>query len=289
MTGIGLGRARLKEVQSSFWNQENLTKIWDETKRTISHVIKKLSNFGLTHVNLLPSTNSLIPLFTLHAVWKDNSSYSFEKAFRWFLLANRDGRYSGSAITTLNDDIKTIKESSSFEEVLEKLYGKLKAEEKIREEEFLHRYDRAGSKFLRLLLYLLLFKNQARDWFEGNLIGYDKTTSAVTAGFEPHWHHIFPKSFLRMFNVNSDDINALANITVLNAQTNAKKIRNKPPWQYFNDLKVSGEDLKRHLIPDSLTSLLDNTSWNVDKYQIFITERAILLAEEANKFLDSIK
>ncbi|MEW6048411.1 MAG: hypothetical protein AB1609_18360 [Bacillota bacterium] len=54
-------------------------------------------------------------------------------------------------------------------------------------------------------------------------LGYDKTGSPLTSGYEPQWHHIYPPNLLRAAGVPDDDIHALANITVLNERTNVKK------------------------------------------------------------------
>lgn len=102
MTGIGYGRARLIEVPRDFWNREKLPPVWGHCRDTITEVLKRLGEFGIVSADLLPSTNSLIPLFVLHHRWHSSAGYRFGKALRWFLLANQDGRYSGSAITSLS-------------------------------------------------------------------------------------------------------------------------------------------------------------------------------------------
>jgi hypothetical protein len=121
MTGLGRGRARLIEVPRDFWNPENLRHVWKAAKETILEVLKRLAEVGITSADLLPSTNSLIPLFVLHHRWEGKPGYRFSKALRWFLLANRDGRYSGSAITSLNEDLRTITDALDFDQAIENL------------------------------------------------------------------------------------------------------------------------------------------------------------------------
>lgn len=91
-----------------------------------------------------------IPLFVLHQHWSSKPNYSFSKALRWFLLANRDGRYSGSSITYLNEDVKSIKEANDFDSAINKLMNKIKTPIILEESEFVERYDRADNRFLRL-------------------------------------------------------------------------------------------------------------------------------------------
>lgn len=294
MTGIGRGRARLKDVPKDFWNPENLSNVWKRSKEVISEVLKRFSEYGIMSSDLLPSTNSLIPLFVLHHRWKDKEGYFFGKALHWFLLANLDGRYSGSAITSLNEDVRAVTEATSFATAMETLRKRLRVPSKIAEDEFLNRYDRAGQRFLRLILYLVLFRCEARDWVDRTRIGYDKTGAPMTVGFEPQWHHIFPSSVLKKAKVSDDDIHAIANITVLNERTNVKKLSGKPPSRYIREWGISKELLLAHLIPDSFASATDDDRlleqrWDVKHYQDFLIERAQVLAHKANEFLQELE
>lgn len=294
MTGIGRGRARLIEVPKDFWNSEKLSKVWKRSKEIISEVLKRLSECGIMSSDLLPSTNSLIPLFVLHHQWKDKEGYRFGKALHWFLLANWDGRYSGSAITSLNEDVRIITEATGFDQAIETLRKRLRVPSKIEESEFLNRYDRAGQRFLRLMLYLMFFRCEAVDWVDGTRIGYDKTGAPITVGFEPQWHHIFPRSVLKKANVSDDDIHALANITVLNERTNVNKLAGKPPSRYLQEFKISEDNLRAHLIPGSFANVANDKQlleqrWDVKHYTDFLIERAQLLAQEANKFLQGLE
>jgi hypothetical protein len=294
MTGLGRGRARLIEVPRDFWNPENLRHVWKAAKETILEVLKRLAEVGITSADLLPSTNSLIPLFVLHHRWEGKPGYRFSKALRWFLLANRDGRYSGSAITSLNEDLRTITDALDFDQAIENLYERLRVSWEIDEGEFLNRYDLADYRFLRLMLYLLIFDHEARDWVDGTRIGYDKTGARIAAGFEPQWHHIYPKNTLKKEGMTDDDINCLANITVLNERTNVKKLAGKPPWRYIRDFRISEQDLRSHLIPDPFARAANDETllyqqWSAKKYTDFVIERARLLAEQANIFLQKLE
>jgi len=292
MSSIGIGRARLIEVPRDFWDR-SLSNVWGTTKRIIQEVLLRLAEYGITSVDLLPSTNSLIPLFVLHYCWGDKRGYRFGKALRWFLRANWDGRYSGAAITSLNEDIRSIMEAKSFDEAIENLEKRLRVPQKIDGSEFLNRYDQAGSRFLRLMLYLLIFRREARDWLDGTRIGYDKTGAKIASGFEPHWHHIYSRSVLKREGIPDDEINCLANITVLNRRPNIR-LGHMLPSQYIQRFQISEEDLRRHLIPDAFAKVANNPEllekqWSLERYTEFLFERANLLAEEANRFLEELE
>lgn len=289
MTGIGKGQTRLKEVPKDFWNPQTLPMVWKEAKATICEVLKRLAEVGIMSVDLLPSTNSLIPLFVLHHRWGKAGDYSFNKALRWFLLANRDGRYSGSAITSLNEDVRTIREAKCFREAVENLEKRLQISP-ITKEDFLSRYKRSDIPFPQLMLYLLLWHREARDWVDGTRIGYDKTGAPITTGFDPQWHHIYPRSVLRKAGIADDYIHALANITVLNERTNVNKLAGKPPSDYIHRFRISEQTLRGHLIPETFARVVNDKAllekqWDVERYMDFLNERAQLLAEEANAFL----
>lgn len=290
MTGIGRGRARLLEVPKDFWWPNNLHTVWKDTRETIMEVLaKRLVEFGITSADLIPSTNSLIPLFVLHHRWRAEPSYHFNRALHWFLLANWDGRYSGSAITSLNEDVRTVVEASDFNQALENLRARLRVPSEIAEDEFLRRYDRAGNRFLRLMLYLVLFRNEARDWVDETRVGYDKSGAQISAGFEPQWHHIYPRKMLAEANIQEDDIHALSNITVVNERTNANKLGGKPPLHYIQKFKISREALRKHLIPQDFSESMSEEVWDVKRYSDFLIERALLLSKEANAFLHELR
>lgn len=294
MTGIGYARARLKEVPGIFWDPDNLPSAWKNTKAAISGTVKRIAEFGILSDSLLPSTNSLIPLFVLHHRWGPKPDYRFSRALRWFLLANRDGRYSGSAITTLNEDVRAITEAKDFDNALANLLNRLQASPEIDEEEFLNRYDRAGNRFLRLMLYLVLYHRKAPDWVDGTRLGYDNTGSPITMGFQPQWHHIYPRSMLKRAGETNDVVHALANITVLNERTNVNKLAGKAPWRYLQQFDISPEVLRTHYIPESFAQAVGNEAllkdrWSTDKYTDFLIERALSLAQEANAFLQNLE
>jgi hypothetical protein len=293
MTGIGRGQTRLKEVPRDFWNPKNLSTVWRDTKETIVEVLRRLAEYGITSVDLLPSENSLIPFFVIHHRWKDEQGYRFGKTLRWFLRANWDGRYSGSAITSLGEDIRTIRDAGSFDEAIKNLENRLRVGPKIDEREFLGRFDQPKNYFLRLMLYLLIFRRGARDWVRRTRIGYDETGARITSGFEPQWHHIYPRSVLKRANIPDDEINCLANITVLNERANLRLGRMLPS-QYIRRFQISEQDLRDHLIPETFAKAASDPDllekqWSLERYTEFVIERAKLLAEEANKFFQELE
>ncbi|MBC7252722.1 MAG: DUF262 domain-containing protein [Actinobacteria bacterium] len=303
LTSIGAGRARLIEVSKDFWEKESLMAVWELCKETMAEVVKRMAEFGILNGDLLPSKNSLTPLFALHHKWKADPAYDFKKALYWFLLANRDGRYSGSSITNMNEDVRALNEAESFESALEKLLDRLRVNDIVDEAEFLGRYDRAGNRFYRLLYFINIFKNGAKDWVDHSLIGYDKTGGALLKGFQPNWHHIFPRSILKKNAFPEDEIQAMANVTVLNERTNVLKLTSLSPEEYIRRFKITREELSGHDIPDSFLASIPEKwdggagdqgeqlkrDWDTSRFRDFIIERATLLGKKSTTILQGLK
>jgi len=293
MTSVGYRRARLIEVPKTFWAPDNLPGVWTRTSKIISETIIRLAEHGIVSAALLPSANSLIPLFVLQDRWGGEAGFNFRKSLHWFLLANREGRYSGSAITALNEDVRAINESDSLDDALARLLERLQTRDEVAPEEFIKRYDRAGNRFLRLMVYLVTYAGGGVDWVDKTRIAYDKGGNAVLAGFEPQWHHVFPRKVLKDVGRLPDEINALANIAVLNERTNVKKLAAKRPAQYLVQQRITARELEGHAMPRSFLEAVEkgdavlDWQWAVERYDDFLKERSGELARRSTLLLRS--
>jgi len=280
VTGVVRGTARLKDIndKEGFWTAE-LPKAWKPAQQAITKTIKLLTDRGLLSTQLLPSRNSLIPLFAFEARFGD--VVPFDPVFRWFLLANADGRYSGASVTALSQDLASIRDAGDGGAAVKALLGQLRVTDTIQPDRFLTDYSR--DRFGRLLVYLLLFDRQALDWVSKVRIGFDKTDSSLNDGFLPEWHHIYPRAFLKRSwkgdKRSEDDMNLLANLTVINEATNKKKLQAKPPEAYIAEYGITDADLARHIVPQTARPL------EASRYDDFVMARAEALAAAANNYL----
>jgi len=270
ISGIEHGTARVGEVPQEWWKQE-ITQPWTRAKRAISGVLKYLASRGLLSGRLIPSHNSLIPLFALAG--KHPSTINLDRAFRWFLLANAEGRYSGAPNEILTKDLRTIHLASDAVAALTSLEEDLPSFEEISPERFLESYR--GNTFGKLLLSLILFDGEASDWLDGNRIGYSIDDNMLLEGFLPDWHHIYPENVLKKVRLQKAKMDALANITILNKPSNRHKIRSTPPEIYSIQFNIGSSQLKSHFVPSDIELTIEN-------YDRFIAERAELLADAAN-------
>jgi hypothetical protein len=273
---VGHGSARLRDVPGAFWEQsDRFDEHWRKTKEAISSVIKSLTEYGVLSSDLLPSLNVLIPVFLLRAQFP--TDFSFRRAFRWLLIATRDGRYSGSALTVLDQDSRQIRTKASFGEAIDDMAARLSAGAGFVAEDFREEYT---DKFMRLILYLTAFDAKARDWINQEVrVGFDREDNELNEGFKPEWHHIFPRKVVRD---RYDDVlvDSISNIAVLNEKAN-RAFSGHPPQKYLAEHGVKPERLTEQAIPPADTMV-------IDRFEKFLEKRSQLLAERATTFLESL-
>ncbi len=271
------GIARVEELPISFWKEE-ITTIWDNFTESVDEVLTYLWDRGIPFLDLIPSEYTLIPLFALHARFKDTPDYSFDLTFRWFIWANQEGRYSGAPLETLTKDGKVIYQANSLNDALLKLSpDKLPSRsdfERLFREPF-----RKGS-FQALLLHIMLWQKDVRDWL--NPVGI-RAISLQNGTLKPNWHHILPLSYAERYGYKS--ANSTANITILCESTNIRRLKGKPPWIYVPRNRISQEVLEEHFIPPQFASkFITAAQLTPEEFLNFIHERSKLLADEAIYF-----
>lgn len=272
------GTARLKDISKEKWDPSpHFDECWTKTKDAVSYIIKNLNQYGILSSDILPSYNALIPLFILYS--KFPSNFDFKKGLRWFLLATLDGRYSGSSVTTLDQDSKAIYNSASFEDALSKLIISVKDQSEFSNTDFLGSYK---DESMQLIIYLTVFSNKAMDWVNQDIrIGYDRSVNGLNEGFRPEWHHFFPKKILRENSIEESEINSIANIAVLNERAN-RSFASMFPSDYLAKFNVSKDRLKEQCFPE------DMDYSTVRGYKDFLAKRSELLACAANQFMRNL-
>jgi hypothetical protein len=279
MVAVYKGTSRLKDVPRDFWKQSpEFTEAWTRTRAAINNVVKVLREIGILTTDVLPSWNALIPLFALDDLYAKGDAGSLRKAAYWLLCAVKDGRYSGSAITTMAQDLSTIRNAGTFLSALQALRHGLAMSLAFTPADMLRRYDEDA--FLRLLLYLVIFERKAEDWKTGQRLGFDRGDNALNEGFRPEWHHFVPRGRLRDRQPAPppDDLaNALANIVVLGEGDNRRFSYNEP-HKYLEKYKIPDHRVHQQLFPN-------RELWTPSNYEKFIDERSQLLADAMNDYV----
>jgi hypothetical protein len=283
LTAVGSKKVRFAQVADGFWNKKNIAPAWEKTKQGWHHVLKCLEWYGIVTTEILPSDAVFVSASALFERFPDADR---GRAFEWMLQALRYGRYSGSAASSLDEDLREIENASEPDEAIDKMRKRIRAIEPLSAEEFLRDYSDA--RFGRLLLYLLAFRNKAVDWDKsGNRIAFQG--NELVSGFSPQFHHIFPRGFLidkqthePHPGITADQIEALANIAIIGAGVNIR-ISDKDPLAYFAKYGIGPDKRSQQFIEGPVEEM------NRDNYPKSLNARALALADAANDFLAELK
>jgi hypothetical protein len=275
LTGIGVKRVRYNYVEDSFWQADQIHDAWARTKRAWSLMIARFKDFGIAGNALMPTGNALVTTIALVDKFPDDD---FRPILFWFLQASRFGRYSGSSTTSMEEDLRDVDEACTQHDALERLLRRIRYVPPLSAEDFLRDYG--DSRFGRLMLYLLIYRNEALDWDKRGLrIGFDEQD--VMAGFQPQFHHIFPKKLLEG-QIDPPLIDALANIAVIGPTINIR-INKKDPLDYIPRYEIGAEKLRQQLIEPAILSV------TLDGYPEWLRTRAEALAAAANRYLEELR
>ncbi len=237
---IAEGKARVGQAHTELW-RSGITQRWDKIKSGIEQVILELWERGVTGPEMIPSSYTMVALFSMAVKFSEVPGYDFNRLYKWFLQANLKGRYSDAPLETLTLDGGSIYQAQNIDEVLSKVdVGMTKEDlEQVVNDKFRVNSSQA------LLMHALLWSDNVRDWYEP--FGLPTLTKAPRS-LEPHWHHILPKAWGRRNNFEEYDYTA--NVTRLCGKTNVKKLGSKPPWEYVPENEIEKEALVAHFIPN---------------------------------------
>lgn len=283
LTAVGAKRVRFKQVSDDFWNAAAIAPAWKRTKESWHRVLNWLSTYGIASNQILPSDAAFVPAVALFDKFPDVPR---DLAFEWFLQALRYGRYSGSAATSIDEDLRDIEAENTATGAVESMRRRIRAIEPFSTDDFLRDYSDA--RFGRLLLVLLVLKNEAIDWDEsGNRLAFDG--NELAPAFAPQFHHIFPRRFLApndeemaKGNAAPEQIEALANIAIIGASVNIR-ISNKNPLDYFAKYGIDAAKRRQQFIDGDVNEMV------IDQYVKWLQTRAQRLTQEANRFFSKLR
>jgi len=275
LTGIAKKAVRYRSLAKSFWNAASIQPVWERTKKAWSLAIKRLKDHSIPGNAIFPTDNALVSLIAVLDKFPDDG---FSPVFYWFLQASRFSRYSTSSTSSMEEDLKEISESSTQTEALERLLARIRYIPPLTAEDFMRDYS--DTRLGRLLLYLLVVRNEAVDWDQRSVrIGFDG--AELLAGFQPQFHHVFPKKFLEG-QTDASLIDALANIAIIGPAINIR-ISKQNPMNYIPKYKISAEKLRQQFISGQITNTV------VKQFPDWVRARADELASVGNAFLEELR
>ena len=275
-TGIGAGKSRFRDISPDFWENLDNSKAWDTTQRSLRSVCQGLRQYGIINSDLALSSNAIVAAAVYRAQFPQGS---FGPFLSWILSSVKEGFFGGPTETKMDRVIGAVHNVDSSDEALRGLDSLLNDPLKFTPEEFIETGSGRNS-VQRLMIYLLAFKNDAQDW---NTDGYKVKAEAV-GSYEPEWHHIFPRKWLRdqVPGIEKKLIDSVANMAVISGEAN-RKIAAKAPKDYIAELNLAARGLlDQQAIPDP-------TFVEPDKYKEWLHRRAERLAQASNEFLAELR
>lgn len=269
---VGTNQSRFRYL-SALWkkDQSELEDIWTTSKRAIDHTINFLrNNAGIESSQWIPSINALVPLVVYFSRKRGQlAELEAERVLFWFLEATLHGRFTGSAETKIDQDLRAITGPSPLAGMIANLKHDIAGLD-ITPEMMEGRYQ--WHPFVTLL-FVVMRRHRAKDWFTGTVL----SSTNVGPEHQLELHHIFPRSVLKEAgDYEAHDIDDVANIAFLSQRAN-RAILTSAPEQYLPN--VDQERLRSQLVP------LDRELWRLDRFRDFLSERRGLLTRAVNEYL----
>ncbi len=277
--------AKLREGVEAFVNKTNFQRYL--------MIVKSL---GIVDASMVRSQNVLNFGYILYLSMKEQN---FKPAKieslvrRWIVLTILIGRYSGSAESVIDYDIKRFTEQNPEDFVKNMEEGELS--DAFWNTVLVQRLDTSVSSSPYFLVFLMA---QVKRGARGFLSSQINVQSLIEQRGDIH--HIFPKKYLQKNGVNNrKDYNQIANYVYTQSEINIK-IKDTAPRDYMSNMKsqISGagsyygninnaEDLDANLSENCIPK--DIVEMDVSNYNEFLSERRIMMAQYIKEYYQSLK
>lgn len=276
--------AALRQGVEAFVNQMNFQRY-----------IMIVKSAGIIDASLVRSQNVLNFGYILYLTLKDQKMDAglIEKLVRkWLVLSMLTGRYSGSAESAIDYDIKRFTEQDPVQFIKNTEAGELS--DAFWNSVLVTRLDTSVASSPYFLVFLMAQVKAGSRGFLSEQID-------VKALIEQRGdiHHIFPKKYLQKNGVNNrKDYNQIANYVYTQSEINIK-IKDDAPCEYMKLMKqqiaggdlsyggITGEDdLKRNLAENCVPEeFMDMDIWG---YPEFLEKRRFLMAQFVKKYYEAL-
>ena len=260
--------------------KEELEETWKEIKNSLYYIINVLRENAFIDSSKNLSTVYVLYILIYYITKNDGKFKSKEdrnKAIYWLFMAQMWGRYSGSSESTLEKDLRTIQEKNTFESLIRNLRLYRGSNLYLSPSDL--EMQGVQSKVFNVF-YSAIRAQNAADWTDSSMPLYSKNIGYNNA---LERHHIFPKDILykRYDSANTIHrrmVNEISNIALITSKSN-KKILNRPPSEYFNE--IAPIQLRKQFVP------ANKDLWSLEFFEAFLSERRKTVAEGINNFLKS--
>ena len=211
---------------------------------------------------------------------------------KWIVLSILTGRYSGSAESAIDYDIKRFTEQDPMQFLINTEAGELS--DAFWDTMLVQRLDTSVSSSPYFLVFLMAqVKRGARGFLSSQI---DVQSLIEQRG---DIHHIFPKKYLQKNGVNNrKDYNQIANYVYTQSEINIK-IKDAAPCEYMNNMKkqVAGEgvgygsittmeDLEANLAENCIP--VEFMNMDIFDYALFLDTRRTMMAQYIRDYYRSL-
>lgn len=210
---------------------------------------------------------------------------------KWFVMSLLTGRYSGSAESTIDNDIRGIANNGVEKEL--KIIEDSELSRAFWDSGLVNELEKASlsNPFINVF-----FASHVKENDEG-FLSRDITVSGLIQ-HKGDIHHIFPKDYLKSNGLNRGDYNQIANFCYAQSEINIK-VGKKSPKDYFREIKEQCQgrklkygnidnlddlkiNMKKHCIPETVFDM------EFENYFDFLEERRRLMAKKIEKYYKSL-
>ncbi|MBF8982262.1 DUF262 domain-containing protein [Lutibacter sp. B2] len=249
---------------------------------------------GIINKKLIRSQNAMNFAYILYLTLKLKGvdSNKIETLVRkWLALSILTGRYSGSAESMFDYDIKRMVEND-FEDYINR------EEEGQLSDSFWNNIliSKLNTSVISSPYFNLYLMAQIRGNDKGFLSKHIEVRHLIEQRGDIH--HIFPKKYLQKNGLTKGQYNQIANYVYMQTEINIK-VKDKAPNVYFNELKEQSEngkltyggidnyeDLKDNLVQNCIPeSIFD---MDINNYNEFLEQRRTLIAKKIKDYYYSL-
>ncbi|EGK8022651.1 DUF262 domain-containing protein [Campylobacter lari] len=257
-------------------NKNQFIDEWDNTIKALKLAIDKIRDYFKIEVSkLLPYYVLIVPIAYFYRIndFKPPTNTQLKQIERYFFRCAISWRFSSSVESKLNSDIKIIENIKNNINVNFDKELPLQNKQKNYFIELLKEDFSSSNAFDKAVLCILAY-NEPKKFSDNSKVRLDNSYLSIASS--KNYHHFFPKAYLKRIN-NTDNANALANITLVDDYLNKRIIRDRNPQEYIKYFEKENsnidEALKSHFIVHD--DFVD--------YNLFLDKRANALAEEILK------
>lgn len=281
--------------------QESFTKLREGVeafvnKTNFQRYLMIVKSLGIVDASMVRSQNVLNFGYILYLSLKEQKfdAAKIESLVRrWIVLTILIGRYSGSAESVIDYDIKRFTEQNPEDFVKNMEEGELS--DAFWNTVLVQRLDTSVSSSPYFLVFLMA---QVKRGARGFLSSQINVQSLIEQRGDIH--HLFPKKYLQKNGVNNrKDYNQIANYVYTQSEINIK-IKDTAPRDYMSKMKsqISGagfyygninnaEDLDANLSENCIPK--DIVGMDVSNYNEFLSARRIMMAQYIKEYYQSLK